>query len=78
MMFDDTTTRRMLTPWGIEVKKRLLERNTKQEALLQNLRDEGFDIDKRELSSLLYGVGVSARKRIVVRISEILDIPFQT
>lgn len=74
--FTEASTRRVLTPWGMEVKKRLLERSLKQDDLVNALRSQGHSIDKGALSNLLYGIGVSNRQSEIESISQMLDIPY--
>ena len=76
-VFTMKSTRRTFSPWGAEVKKRLIDLRMKQNELVSYLRDSGFDIDKVVLSSLLYGVGVSSRQREIEAISRFLQIPYQ-
>lgn len=74
--FNENSTRRVLTPWGIEVKTRLLSKGMKQQDLVLLLQKNGFQINKITLSQLLYGVGISKRIDIISKINEILNIPF--
>lgn len=74
MIFDDSMLRRQLTPWGVEVKKKLLEKNMKQDELVIWLRDRGSDIEKGHLTNLLYGIGITSRKDEIQAISKFLDI----
>ncbi len=74
--FTDASTRRVLSPWGVEVKKRLLDRSLKQDDLVGVLRTQGHSIDKAALSNLLYGIGVSHRQAEIKSINQFLDIPY--
>ena len=76
MMFSEVSTRRSLSPWGIEVKKQLLQKNMRQDELLQKLRDAGYQLNKGTLSNLLYGLGASKRQPEIKYISDLLDIPY--
>ena len=77
-VFTPHSTKRRVTPWGVEVKKRLIDRDMKQEDIVAFLRGRGLQIDKQALSNLLYGIGVSNRKEEIMEISRILDIPYQS
>lgn len=74
--FSEASTRRLLSPWGAEVKKRLIDRSLKQDDLVDKLQDLGYKIDKAALSNLLYGIGVSTRQAEIESISQFLDIPY--
>jgi len=74
--FTEASTRRVLSPWGVEVKKRLLDRSLKQDDLVAMLRAQGHSIDKAALSNLLYGIGVSNRRAEIESVSRLLDIPY--
>ena len=39
--FTEASTRRVLSPWGVEVKKRLIERSLKQDDLVAMLVEQG-------------------------------------
>lgn len=69
-------TVRSLTPWGLEVKKRLLSKGLEQNDLVVLLQDRGCDIDKGMLSNLLRGTGASKRKTEIKIISDYLEIPY--
>ena len=74
--FTEASTRRVLSPWGVEVKKRLIERSLKQDDLVAMLVEQGHSIDKAALSNLLYGIGASNRQPAIECISRLLDIPY--
>ncbi len=74
--FTEASTRRVLSPWGTEVKKRLLDRSLRQDDLVSMLRGQGYSIDKWALSNLLYGIGVTNRQSEIESISRFLDIPY--
>jgi len=74
--FTEASTRRVLSPWGVEVKKRLLDRSLKQADLVTMLRARGHNIHKGALSNLLYGIGVSNRQSEIESINQFLDIPY--
>ena len=42
------------------------------------LQNQGYDIDKAALCNLLYGIGISNRRREIEEISRILEIPYQS
>lgn len=75
-VFSEESTRRVLSPWGAEVKKRLIDRSLKQDDLVKTLRGRGHDINKSALSNLLYGIGASNRKAEIEAINEVLEIPY--
>ena len=43
--FNEASTRRVLSPWGAEVKKRLIDRSLKQDDLVSMLRHQGHNVD---------------------------------
>jgi uncharacterized protein YehS (DUF1456 family) len=73
-VFDDISTRRTLSPWGIEVKKRLLEVNMRQDDIVAHLKSKGFDIEKSHLSNLFFGIGARNRKNEIAEINRFLGI----
>lgn len=75
-IFSEVSTRRVPSPWGVEVKKRLIDRSLKQDDLVIMLQNQGCVIDKGALSNLLYGIGVSNRQAEIESISRLLDIPY--
>lgn len=77
-IFDEKSTQRILTPWGKEVKMRLLERNMQQNDLVSALLEKGYKVNKIIISQILYGIGASARGEEIKEISKILEIPFDT
>lgn len=74
--FNETSTRRLLSPWGAEVKRRLIDKSLKQEDLVYMLQVQGYSIDRHALSNLLYGLGASNRQPEIEYISRLLDIPY--
>lgn len=74
--FNESSTRRLPSPWGAEVKKRLIDKSIKQEDLVNMLQVQGYSIDKYALSNLLYGLGASNRQPEIEYISQLLDIPY--
>lgn len=74
--FTEASTRRVLSPWGVEVKKRLIDKSLKQDDLVAMLVEQGHNIDKAALSNLLYGIGASNRQPEIERISQFLNIPY--
>lgn len=77
MIFDEKSYRMVCTPWGLEIKKRLLDRNMRQDELVVYLKGRGFNIQKGQLTNLLKGIGTSNRRAEIEAISELLDIPLQ-
>lgn len=75
-VFREASTRRVLSPWGAEVKKRLIDRSLKQDDLVDALQGQGHSINKAALSNLLYGIGASNRQEEIEYISRFLDIPY--
>ena len=75
-VFDEKSTQRSITPWGAEVKKRLIDKNIKQQDLVATLLKKGYKVNKIIISQLLYGIGVSARGEEIREINRMLDIPF--
>lgn len=76
-VFDEKATLRTLTPWGAEVKKRLIDSNIRQIDLVSALQAKGYMVNKAIISQLLYGIGASARSREIKEINRILNIPFE-
>ncbi len=66
-----------LTPWGLEVRRRLLERNNmKQMDLIRELeKKNGITIVRSTLTMLLQGRGTSNHRDTIHAINEILGIP---
>lgn len=73
-MMNEKDTRRIMTPWGKEVKKRLLDRDMSQDDLVNILVHNGFKIAKWNLSDLIYGIGAPARIPEIKAINQILGI----
>lgn len=73
-VFSEESVKSTLTPWGLEVKKRLLDRGMKQQDLVDELLRRGYKLSKITLSQMLKGIGVSARMAEVHDINGILDI----
>ena len=76
-IFNQDSTRRRHTPWGVEVKKRLFEKSMKQIELVSFLRKKGYGIDKVAITQLLYGVGVKRRTPEIAEINKLLRIPYE-
>lgn len=76
MVFSEESTRTQITPWGMEVKKRLVERGMRQDDLIKKLEEAGYSIPKAKLSCLLKGMGTSKRQQEIKFISELLEIPY--
>ncbi|MDR1754785.1 MAG: hypothetical protein LBR74_07765 [Eubacterium sp.] len=74
MDLNSNATRRVLTAWGIEVKKRLIETNRKQTDLVKELSSQGFDVNKIRISNWLYGIGASTRTDEIKAINKLLGI----
>ena len=77
-VFTPASTRRAVSPWGAEVKKRLIDRQMQQDDLVSFLQGQGFQITKFTLSNLLYGIGTSNRQREIESISDYLGIPYRS
>jgi len=75
--FDKKSTHRIYTPWGIAVKKGLIDKGMKQQDLVRALVAKGYNINKIIVSNLLYGICATARVAEIKEISRILDIPFE-
>ena len=75
-MIENTTlsTRKKPSDWGMEVKKRLLDRNIQQIDIVKLLNDRGYKINRLEFSNLIYGRGAGTRSEIIAEISKMLDI----
>jgi len=72
--------RKTLTPWGLEVKKRLLERKFArvppftQDEIIQHLNGLGFLTNKANFSLLLRGIGAKKRAAEVKAVNDLLRI----
>lgn len=77
MVFDANSYSMTYTPWGVEVKKRLLDRHMRQDDLVKKLNDKGFNINKSHFTNLLKGIGASSRKAEIEAVSEMLEIPIR-
>lgn len=73
-VFSEESVRSTLTPWGVEVKKRLIDRGLKQQDLVDRLLEKGYKVNKITLSQMLKGIGISARMAEVHEINVILEI----
>lgn len=73
-VFSEESVKSTLTPWGLEVKKRLLDRGLKQQDLVDRLLAKGYKVSKITLSQMLKGIGISARMSEVHEINAILEI----
>lgn len=76
-VFNERSTKKILTPWGVEVKKCVIELGITQNDVVDHLNRQGFNINKTHFSNLLYGVGVSARQGEIRSINEYLGIPYE-
>ena len=74
-VFTEQATRKQCSPWGAEVKKRLIDRGLRQQDLVNKLNEKGFKINKALLSALLYGNCASAHIAEIREINAILEIP---
>ena len=80
-VLDDSAYRAVLTPWGAEVKKRLLDREAErkppytQDEVILYLNNRGFKVSKSNFSNLLKGVGASKRMAEIAAVNELLGIP---
>jgi arginine repressor len=81
LTFTESTCKSALTPWGLEVKKRLLERESERQApftqddIVLYLTRQGFKISKAIFSNLLRGMGATKRQGEIAAINKLLDIP---
>lgn len=73
-IFNEESVRSTLTPWGMEVKKRLIDRGLKQQDLVDRLSEKGFKVNKATLSQMLKGIGIGTRMAEVHEINVILEI----
>jgi hypothetical protein len=73
-VYTEESSKRTLTPWGKEVKKRLLDRDMKQDDVVAHLLEQGYKINKTHLSNLLCGIGASARGGEIAEINKLLGI----
>lgn len=65
-----------LTPWGLEVRRRLLENgNMKQTGLIKLLEKKNIFLKRYTLVLLLQGRGTSNHRETIHAINEILGIP---
>lgn len=74
-IFNEETTKRTLTPWGCEVKKKLIDKNMTQQNLVDALRDKGYRITKQVFSQMLVGLCRTTRSAEIHEINLILEIP---
>lgn len=72
-----TRRQNRLTPWGIEVKKKLLERGMMQDELIETLRGQGYQIHKVQFTMLLRGQGRRTHQPEIEYISRELGIETQ-
>ena len=72
-----TRRQNRLTPWGIEVKKKLLERGMMQDELIETLRRQGYQIHKVQFTMLLRGQGRRTHQPEIEYISRELGIETQ-
>jgi hypothetical protein len=69
-----------LTPWGKEVKRRLLDRllartpPCTQADIIRHLQSEGYEMEKNHFTYLLKGVGVGKRTAEIGIINDLLGI----
>lgn len=73
-VFTEESTKISLTPWGKEVKRRLLELEITQQTVVDMLSEKGFNIDKMTFSRLLKGIAVNSRKAEIHEINVFLGI----
>ena len=73
-VFDEASTRRSLTPWGMEVKRRLIDLGMKQQDLVSALIDKGYKVDKTTVAHMLRGNHVSRRDEEIKEINKLLGI----
>jgi hypothetical protein len=72
--FEKSSIAISLTPWGVEVKKRLIDKGMKQQDLVDILQRKGYNINKHVMSMLLRGMCVSTRQAEIQEINEMLGI----
>jgi ribosome-binding protein aMBF1 (putative translation factor) len=64
-----------LSPWGLEVKHKLLDHGMSQKKLIAALGEKKILINKVTLSHLLKRIGTPAHLDAIHAINEILEIP---
>lgn len=52
-LFSEESIKRSFTPWGIEVKKRLLDKGLKQQDIVDELQHKGYAVNKITLTRYL-------------------------
>ena len=65
------------TPWGKEVRHKLLDANLTQTKLIEQLKEKGFILTKSQLNALLKGRGLRTQQDAIHAINQILGIPEQ-
>ena len=63
------------TPWGIEVRHKLLDANLTQTKLIGELKSKGITLAKSQLNALLKGRGLRTQQEAIHAINQILGIP---
>ncbi len=64
-----------LTPWGKEVKKRMLDTDIQPRQLVATIRARGLLITEVKLSQMLSGQVGRRSPEMVAAVEELLDIP---
>ena len=66
---------RPLTPWGKEVKKRMIDMDLEPEDLVRAVRDLGYTFDKTKLSRVISGEVGQKSPELIATIDRLLGIP---
>ena len=66
---------RPLTPWGKEVKKRMIDLDLEPEDLVRAVRDKGITFDKTKLSRVISGEVGQKSPELIAAIDSLLEIP---
>lgn len=67
--------RPLLTPWGREVKSRLIRQEITQKELIDKLKWKGFRISEPAFTGILQGRGLKNRRDLIHEVNSILEIP---
>lgn len=67
--------RRQLTPWGKEVKKRMLDLDLSPQDIVDQVHERGLNLHRSFLSAMICGVSGKNVPDTVAAIDEILGIP---
>lgn len=66
---------RPLTPWGKEVKKRMIDMDLEPEDVVRAVRDQGHNFDKTKLSRVISGEVGQKSPEVIAAIDSLLGIP---